>query len=80
MVVVLWLLLVPLLDEAELLLWLASLCGIAEGLCSVVLLLVEGVVADCELLLDCDVADCGSAAGVPVLLLPVVEPVALFAD
>lgn len=50
MVVVLWLLVVPLLDEAELLLWLASLCGIADGLCSVVLLwlLVDGVVLDCE--------------------------------
>lgn len=57
--VVLWLLVVPLLDEAELLLW-PSLCGMADELCSVVLLwllLVDGVVLDCE-------------------ELPVVEPVA----
>jgi hypothetical protein len=57
--------LVPALDPAEPLLciplaWAASLCGSAEASPRFELLelLVDGVVLDCELLPDCDAADC----------------------
>jgi len=83
-------------EEAVPLLWplLASLCGIAEVLRSVVLLLLvlpaEGVVLDCELLLEGEAlcvlvalpagalwSDAEDEPAVPVAgVLPVVDPVA----
>lgn len=91
---------VPVLVEAEpllcvplLLLWLASLCGIAELLRSdellpefdepdgelVWALLLEGVVADCELLavpVGAVCSDVEDPASPPEAVLPVVDPVA----
>ena len=74
---------------ADPLLWLASLCGRADASPRLALLelLVEGVVLDCELLPDCEVADCEAVpagalwselAGEPARpeegVLPVVDP------